>query len=876
MNFVLHQFRKEFRWLWPRWALFLTVLGFDLVFNLGWVFPPKADGVYGFSELSCAVLWTVAWWVALSTAPEDEVDAGRAFAWTRPLPRRSYWLARLLVWVLLIMLPMMLEVGAYLATMQRPWAEVGFGMLEELIAAGSMTLWVLPGALLFRGWERYVALVIFTALWSADYGRMLLTPLFELVYLDPVMNYPFMEPMRFALAACVMGPVMVLLLVWHQRRRLHLVLRHGALAVLTLATYALAASSLLRSGFDLAVDPALVRSFAEGHAPDVHTEEFQASAYVNDKLGNCLSLAVPVTLKDAPRGVIPLWSSMRTTVMQNGRPLPIETREYQILSEPAFISFGLHSRPLAGDLPHGWPADSLSMDSGNDKNMLSLPKMPLPPDRDTPVDIDMQASANWVRLRELGHAPLQAGARIRAAEAELEVLEVRPNVDSKDAPKPGYVTLVVRQYQRTLSTCRYTWPVQPMLMVYAPGKRLLWQRSIQGGGDWRAMRFGWLQSVGVMTYGNVIKPGTGVTTENLAEQQLVLVMPDYLGRSTHHVEVKGLDIGQEERSAGQGRWTTPALDQNSSPRRGFLKTAQRIPRPSLDAPVADAARYVAAVYSASRAYAGRTETNAFAEPLWPGDDRAVATMLAPYVARYPELVDKLPLVSVLDFTDAVLRAALLQAGIPGFQREPAAGQAFYQRTLPVPGQPDAMQSFMGDIWGGGHDGEKVKPMVKKMLETKSDEPMRELLTRGPVPLEKLWQEFPGSVTGLSLRRFFREPAYRDKAVAEVNRQYAELPATARMGEPKIIRVITAKAVLGDATALGWLLRYVGLQSDQDGERLGFFQEANHALFDLTIPLREVPEFIRNCRRWTPDDFRYDAEKMIWVPQASATPSPTKP
>lgn len=876
MNLAFHQFRKELRWLWPRWALFLAVLGFDLVFNLGWAFPMKAGAVQGFSELSCVLLWIVAWWVALSTAPEDEADAGRAFAWTRPLPRRSYWLARLLVWLLLIVLPMMLEVGAYLALMRRPWTEVCLGMLEELLTAGSMTLWVLPGALLFRGWERYVALVIFIALWAADYGRMLLRPLFELVYLEPVLSYPFMEPLRFALVGFVMGPLMVLLLVWQQRRRMSLLQRHAAFAALALATYALAASPLLRGGFDPAVDAAFVQRFSQEHPPIIRNEDFQVGAYTDEKLGRCLSLSVPVGLKDSPRGMIPLWSSASATVTQNGRALPIETRELQILKDPSFITYGLHGRPLAGDLPPGWPADSLSVDTNDDKDTLRLPKMPLPPDRDTPVDIDMQAAANWVRLRELGHTPLKAGARIRSAEAEIEVLEVRLDVDAQGSPKPDAVTLVVRQFMRTLSTCGFIWPVQPMMVIHAPGKRLLWQHTVHGGGDWRAMRLGWLQTVMAITYGNVMKPGTGVTQGNLGEQQLLLLMPDYLGKSLHHVEVKGLDIGKDGRRPGEGPWTTAAVDQASNPRQGFLKAAQRIVRPSLDAPVEEAARYVAAVYSASRVYQERENTNSYAESLWPGDDREVAEMLAPYVAKHPELVSRLNLLSRKDFTDPVLRAALVNAGVPGFQRDPGAGQPFYQRTLPVPGQPNTVQSFTGDLWGEEYDGENVLPVVKRMLETRSDEPMRELLARRTFSLEKVWQEFPAAVNVRNLRVFVRDPAYRDKAVAEVNRQYAALPATARTSETAIIRVIAAKAVLGDATALGWLLRNAGLQNEENGHGLSAFHEAHGALFDFNVPLREVPAFIRNCREWTSDDFLYDAEKMIWVLKTGTTTTPPTP
>ena len=47
MSLVMHQLRKELRWLWPRWVLFLVVLWLDLAMCLGWVLPMKIDGKYG-------------------------------------------------------------------------------------------------------------------------------------------------------------------------------------------------------------------------------------------------------------------------------------------------------------------------------------------------------------------------------------------------------------------------------------------------------------------------------------------------------------------------------------------------------------------------------------------------------------------------------------------------------------------------------------------------------------------------------------------------------------------------------------------------------------------------------------------------------------
>lgn len=76
MNSVLHHFGKEFRWLWPRWVVFLAVLGFDLAMSLGCVQPMILDGKYGLYEMMTVLLWMVALWVGISGAPEDSAEGG--------------------------------------------------------------------------------------------------------------------------------------------------------------------------------------------------------------------------------------------------------------------------------------------------------------------------------------------------------------------------------------------------------------------------------------------------------------------------------------------------------------------------------------------------------------------------------------------------------------------------------------------------------------------------------------------------------------------------------------------------------------------------------------------------------------------------------
>lgn len=856
MTLVFHHFRKDFRWVWPRWVLFLAVLAFDFAYNLEWIYPLRPSHVYGISEVMGGVLWLVAWWVALSTPPEDAAEGGRGFGWTRPLPRRSYWLARLLVWALLIVLPLMLEVGGYLLLMQRPWNEIGLGMLEQLFTAGAMTLWVLPAALVFRGWERYVALVIFAALWEVGYARTLLELVIKLFGTNVrYLNYPFMEPMRFVGAAWVVAPLMVVLLAWHQRRGLGLMTRYAALSAMTLLTYALAVSPLSQAWSAREQEPDLAARLQTVVQPLVGKEGLQFFPRTDDEHGRHIAWTAAVAAEGTPHGLIPMWIAEETTVTQQGRTLPMLPGGPMNRVDPWLVNLLLH-QPFAHALPGSWPADSLTADSYNQPSLLAVPNLPQPVDMDTPVDISLNLAALWTRLRELGHAPLRAGARIQAPEAELEVLEVMTNVDSRGRSSPGAVSLLLRQSMRTLSSGPVWWPVPPVVALHAPGRRLLWQRTVTSGSDWRSLRLGWVHTVTEVSFSEVMVPGTGVTEENLGAQQVLWLKPDYLGASRHRVEIKGADMGAQARRPGHGPSTEAAVTRWRDPRQEFLAAVRETPRPAVEAPLPEAAHYVAAVYAASAAHQRRTETNSFAEPVWPGDDHEAAALLAPYLIQHPGLVRRLRFEKPGGLTDMALREALRQARIPGLPNEAAE-----------------------ELWPPEVDTKQVLDAVSQMLQTRSDAPLAALLRPQPESLERKWQEFPAKVGIADLRILYHAAGYRDKAVAEVERQYAALQASTALGESgaHILRVIAAKAVLGDGVALDRLLRIAALQDEEHSGHLRSLQAAHRAAFASAITLREVPDFIRQCRAWTQDDFRYDAATMAWVlkPGAESKP-PLKP
>jgi hypothetical protein len=856
MSLVMHQLRKELRWLWPRWVLFLVVLWLDLAMCLGWVLPMKIDGKYGLYEIMAVLVWVVALWVGISGAPEDSADGGRAFTATRPLARRHYWLARLLVWLLLVVLPMALETGLYLVLMQRPWSEVGLGMAEQLFAVGSATLWVLPAVLLFRSWQRYVALVVFFALWIGEYGRKLLTHVFKLIDIKPSETFSLLEPMRFVQSAWLVGSLMAALLVWHQRRQLSLLSRLLGLGVLLLICQAVAVLPVLDMPTKTLTDVILLRQLKET-PPEVHARDIEVNQSTDNQMNPRLRLVPKVKFENLPHGMVPSVWDGGSLFRQKNHELPTFSSGSRTYKDLPFIGYTMFGRALGGDLPAPWPADALTMDSGNSQNAMFLPYLPMLEDLETPVEVDMHWGVHWVQMRELGNAPLKVGSRIQSPEAELEVVGMEVGTDGRGAKSPTTITLTVREGFRILSGQNSFWPMHPMLMIHAPDKRLIWQREVNGFTDWRGMRHGWMRTLKKVSFGDVLRPGTGVTPETVNLQQLVWMKPDYLGSTQHESKITDLRLSDQIKSGDYWPWTQPTLRQRENPREEFLSHLRRLKRPAVDAPRGEIARFVAAVMSSSRSYQGRHSLNENLEPKWPGNDREMGELIAPYIVKHPELLKA----ARFEKEEDVLGAILLHAGIPGFQRGEGDEPPSYLRLLPEPGRPDVTHQLMRKPWWQGNNG-KIIPVVVAMLKSGSDEPFRPLVSEEKMPITEIWRLFLSAADGFSLRTLAADPKYREQALREVNRQYAGLPHRVSLEsvEPQII---AAKAVSGDAAALDWLLRWWGTREETGVSVRLRLCDSYYAVFGRQITLREVPALILESRRRSAKDYRYDAKKMIW-------------
>jgi hypothetical protein len=705
-------------------------------------------------------------------------------------------------------------------------------------------------------WRWWCSLVVFFALWIGEYGREILTQVFKLIDFEPSNVFPLVEPMRYVQSVGLIGPLMVALLVWHQRQGLSLFMRLSLLALLLLLCQVVAVLPIMDMSQQSLTDAGLLKHLQESPT-EVQARDIRADPSTDDQMNARLLMRGELKFENLPRGVVPSVWDDGSIFRQKGRELPTSPARYSTSKTPSSASHILFARALGGDLPAPWPADALTMDSGNTYNWMYLPYLPEMEDRETPVEVDMRWGVHWIQMRELGNAPLKVGARITSPEAELEVVDIEVGKDGRGSKSPTSITLTVREGFRMLGTPNIFWPLHPMLMIHAPGKRLIWQKEVNGFTDWRGMRHGWVHTLKKVSFGDVLRPGTGVTPETVNLQQLVWLKPDYIGSTRHEAKITDLRLSEKLDDRSEWPSVAPTLRQRENPREAFLTHLRGLKRPAVDAPREEMARFVAAVMSASSSYHGRHAWTENLEPKWPGNDREMGELIATYIVKHPELLTG----ARIEKEGDVLGAILLHAGIPGFQRGEGEESPSYLRLLPEPGRPEVTHQLMRKPWWQGNSGEII-PVVIAMLKSGSDEPFRPLVNEEKIPIEELWRLFRGTADGFNLRTLAADPKYREQALREVNRQYAGLPRRVNL-ESNESQVVAAEAVSGDAAALGWLLRWWGTREETGVSVRLRLCDSYYAVFGRQITLREVPALILESRRRSAKDYRYDAKKMIW-------------
>ncbi|MGV3660192.1 MAG: hypothetical protein ACO1TE_08400 [Prosthecobacter sp.] len=873
MTHTIHQFCKEFRYLRLRWCVFLAVVLLDLAVQMEWVLPmrpmefgPNGGLMAAYDILMSVLLWMVAWWFMLSVPPEECASGGRGYALTRPLSRVSYWAARLLVWLLLVVLPLMLESAAYLWLNGRPWSEMVLGMAERAWAAGSMTLWLLPLPVLLRGWERYAVIVLVVL--SADFGMTsVVSKVFEMLHLEYAQPHLGMEFGRSVQAALLVGLLMPVLALWHQRRQLGMVARVSAVMFLTLLQHGVAASSLFSYAYEEPRDPELIRRLTAGRGVVMPERDRHFEQHEESSGGKYINFTARARLDGMPEEYVAYWRDTSTAMVQNGQVMPVPPPSDEMARIRPLYALGNQCQfyPMGPALPGVKPPGLLSVDVSPKAQNMRI-RLPQPAQLEAPVSTHVELVAEWMRVHKLGEIPIKAGAGFKAPDFEIELLEVRPNTDGRGDQSPGCVTVVCRMSARCFEWQHALLPLLPQVCLLSPKSRFMWQFVVSSGYEQkRGVNLGWCHMIQQQTFRQVLQPGTGVTVENLAEQRLVWLKPEYLGSSRHEMEMKDLKIGSYLLKRDGWPRSGPSTEAGN-PREAFLQQVRGMPRPAEDAARPEIARYVAGVYQASHVFMDRMDRRNDGELKWPGGDQEACRLLAPFLVRHPDLFRAGLAHDYADLTQGVVHEAVLQAGIPGITRSAQTGGPRYERQVPVIGKPGQMKKrVMETLWLASYN--KSFEAYVAAIQQHSDEPLWPLMDDKPLSTAEVLADYARLFDSGQLRWLMRQPdlSHREKAERLTREAFAQLPAVATL-DPGYERPLYAAVALGMPEALDWLLRGVALKEDDAARGLIMQHNAMFASLAKGRPdTKTLLQFLHDARRRSAKDYRYDAAKMIWEP-----------
>ncbi|WP_395746302.1 hypothetical protein [Prosthecobacter sp.] len=530
MNLVLHHFFKEFRYLRLRWFAFLLLLGFDLAVNLEWLMPMRAgEGAPGWLSYVPVVILLTGLSLLLS-CPEDRPGSDRSFVGTRPLPWAAYWQARLLLWLGLIVLPVVVQNGLYLALSGRPWSDVLRGAGERACFAAGFSAWLLPALALWRRrevWKALFFLVVTLAAASkvldvASAAWWSFYPSYDQTWAGLMVGWMVFGGLSGWLAWKHLQQA------YSFRRRLCLTCFSALVGLMAARFWVLATGGEL-----VAQDEALVQALAPGlkvkiDLDTVHFEGFES------EFGTHTLSAQPETETGKP-GVHAVMRLEGSRVIQDGRTSSAEA----VLASRVRSRFGFGSpqdQVHRGDVnlrdffPEGtlfYSAQIFPMWSWEGRRTaLAAFDQPYPA-AEKRLKLATDYHIEWYQRDLALELPMVAGSRAECDEARWEVLSVTP----AGGPQPGALTITLRVETRD----HWNEENGSAMLLHSPQRQIVWldpAKETQLGT--RASHTGWLRRQIELTWNGIFNHADGEATGvDSAKLRLILLRSRFLGSSPY-------------------------------------------------------------------------------------------------------------------------------------------------------------------------------------------------------------------------------------------------------------------------------------------------------------------------------------------------------
>lgn len=845
MNLILHHFRKEFRYLRARWFAFLALLGFDLSVNLEWLLPMRA-GVAAPGWLGyLPVVVLLGGLSLLLSCPEDRPGTDRSFISTRPLSAGAYWAARGHIWLLLIVLPVVLQNGLYLAISGRPMADVLRGMGERLCFAAGFSFWLLPALVLWSRREPWKALLIVAL------GLVVASKTLDIVAAS-WRFYPSIHQRLPGLAAgwAVFGMLSAWIAWrhlqngWRFRRRLRATVAVATVGLLTARGWILLSPELE------ALNEALVKQLAPQLQMDIPLSTTYFDGFERET-GRQLSGSP--RMSTGKQGVHVDPQVVRTHVEQAGKQ-PGKYVSSSIADLPSFYWDFPQSQVERGDenLRGFFPDGTLFFSSlpyptwSREGTSTTLASFAAPfPDVDKPLRVTSEFRLDWYQRDLAIDLPVVVGSHGECEDVRWKVLGVTPAA----GPQPGALTVSLHVQTRA------HWDAENgfAILLHSPQRQMVWLdnpvhnpvKQTQLGS--RGSHTGWLRSQLNLTWSHIFNHADGAATGvDAAKLRLILLRSRYLGRSEQTWESPEIRLADVPSHHGKDlQWTESRVLYAGREQKAFQERMATIKPLAAESTEQEARRYVYDFFSA----ASVTET-------------VYKSAAHPLIAQAFEPLGRHHLPLMLDLRSQTW---------PGWTNRPPSNQLeryvteeqreiLIDRALQSTGLASLVVSK-----GWAEAAKRLKPQVLSMHHLPRSGEELLMAWNDEESNARLMREIPNDINGYIAEHLDKDPALRPQAEASVRQQMdTVLPMAGSQYHEGIFKLMRA-ANFGSVEALDLCLRWQAIGGDMPPRNSGQPFPKLLTADGSDFWKKRMPDHERwpLFRRLKVSDFEYLPEKRAW-------------